>query len=590
MPRIKLLPTVVINKIAAGEVIERPASVVKELIENSIDAQATEIVVEVEEGGAKLIRVADNGYGMDREDVALAFHSHSTSKLAQPEDLMYITTLGFRGEALPSIGAVSHASIVSRARGAETGHEIEISGGKLGEVREKGCAPGTSVTARNLFFNTPVRMKFMRSESAEMTHVTDVVTRVAMAHCNIKFELIHNGKRVFLLLDSDRLADRIRTFFGDDLADVLIPLESHTQKLNISGYVAPPSLTRRDTRMQYIYLNSRPIRDRVALAALKAAYADYLMGGRSPVAFVFLDMDPREFDVNVHPTKAEVRFRDSSLVMNQLRASVQDVLAGVGHAPLADAGQMPGPAAPAGGDWKGRATQSMRDFFARQGKTESQTPRFPSFGAPQRFTAPAAGAPSADIQATPGVRSFFQVHNAYIVVETDEGIEVIDQHALHERLIYERLCESVPQNRARQKLLVPETAELSVAEWQNVGRIKEVLTEMGFEISDFGGRTLLVSAAPQAVGGCAAGALIKDMIDEVQTGGVPETLDALRDAVRKSIACKAAIKAGEPLSQARMADLLSEMGRLVRDYSCPHGRPLALRLTLDELARRFKRT
>ena len=585
MPRIKLLPATVINKIAAGEVIERPASVVKELIENSIDAQATEIVVEVEEGGAKLIRVSDNGYGMDREDVALAFHSHSTSKLAQPEDLMYITTMGFRGEALPSVGAVSRASIVSRARGAETGHEIEISGGKLGEVREKGCAQGTSVAVRNLFFNTPVRLKFMRSQSAEMTHITDIVTRIAMAHCNIKFELIHNSKRVFLLLDSDKLADRIRTFFGDDIADSLIPLESHTQKLTISGYLAPPSLTRRDTRMQYIYLNSRSIKDRVVFGALKAAYADYVMSGRSPVAFVFLDMDPREFDVNVHPTKAEVRFRDSSLVMNQLRASVQDILAGVGHAPLAQTGQAP---AREGGDWRGRVTQSMRDFFARQGRTESQTPRFPSFTTPQRSASPAS--PSAEIQATPGVRSFFQVHNAYIVVETDDGIEVIDQHALHERILYEKLCESAPEKSARQRLLVPETVELSVAEWQSAGRMKELLAEMGFEVSDFGGRTLLVSAAPQAVGGCSAGALLREMIDEMQAEGVPQTLDAMRDAMRKSIACKAAIKAGEPLSRERMADLLAEMGRLGRDYSCPHGRPLALRLTLEELARRFKRT
>jgi DNA mismatch repair protein MutL len=589
MPRIKLLPTVVINKISAGEVIERPASVVKELVENSIDAEATEIVVEVEEGGAKLIRVTDNGYGMDREDVALAFQSHSTSKLGSPEDLMHITTMGFRGEALPSIGAVSHASIVSRARGAETGCEIEISSGRLGEVHEKGCAQGTSATVRNLFFNTPVRMKFMRSESAEMAHIADIVTRIAMSHCNIKFELIHNRKRVFLLLDSDRLLDRIRTFFGEDIADALLPLESHTQKLNISGYIAPPSLTRRDTRMQYIYLNSRPIKDRVAMGALKAAYADYLMGGRSPVVFVFLDMDPREFDVNVHPTKAEVRFRDPSVVMNQLRASVRDVLGCAGHAPLAGHGAAGFTEPRLQGDAKERVVQSIKNFYAQRGSAQMQTPSFPSFPEARRAPAPAS-APSVAVQAPPGVRSFFQVHNAYIVVETDEGIEVIDQHALHERIIYERLRQTAPDARARQRLLVPETVELSVAEWQNAGRIKEILAEMGFEISDFGGRTLLVSAVPQAIGKCAAGPLIRDMMDEVLAEGAPDTVEAMRDAMRKSIACKAAIKAGEPLSPERIADLLTQMRLLAQDYSCPHGRPLALRLTLDELARRFKRT
>jgi DNA mismatch repair protein MutL len=581
MPRIKLLPAVVINKIAAGEVIERPASVVKELVENSIDAEATQITIEIEEGGGKLIRVTDNGYGMDREDVALAFQSHSTSKLAQPEDLMHITTMGFRGEALPSIGAVSSASIVSRARGAETGYEIEIAGGKIGEVREKGCAQGTAVTARNIFFNTPVRMKFMRSESAEMAHIADMVTRIAMAHCNIRFELLHNRKRVFLLLDSDSLLDRIRTFFGEDMAEALMPLESHTPKLNISGYIAPPSLTRRDTRMQFIYLNSRPIKDRMALGALKAAYAEYVMSGRSPVVFVFLDMDPREFDVNVHPTKAEVRFREPSLVINQLRSSVQDILAGSGHAPLA--GQ-----AAEQGDYRSRVTQSMKDFYARHEKAESPTPTFPSFAQQRPF--PASGPVPQEIQAPAGVRSFFQVHNSYIVVETDEGIEVIDQHALHEKILYERLSASAPGNRVRQKLLVPETVELSVPEWQNAARLKEILAEMGFEISDFGGRTLLISAVPQEIGSCAAGPLVKDILDEMQAEGAPETLEAMRDAMRKSVACKAAIKAGEGLTAARMADLLTQMRGLVQDYSCPHGRPLALRLTLDELARRFKRT
>jgi DNA mismatch repair protein MutL len=592
MPRIKLLPTVVINKIAAGEVIERPASVVKELVENSIDAEATEITIEIEEGGRKLIRVTDNGYGMDREDMELAFRSHSTSKLAQPEDLMHITTMGFRGEALPSIGAVSHASIVSRARGSDTGYEVEISGGGLDEVRRKGCAQGTCVTARNLFFNTPVRLKFIRGESAEMSRVTDIVTRIALAHCHIRFELIHNRRRVFLLLDSEGLADRIRTFFGADVADALLPLESHTHKLNVSGYIAPPSLTRRDTRMQYIYLNSRPIRDRVVFGTLKGAYADYLMSGRSSVVFIFMDMDPREFDVNVHPTKAEVRFRDSSLIRNQLFASVRDVLASAGHAPLA--GHAPAPAAP--DDYRERVTQSVRDFFSRREDAGAQAPTLPGFtrgsGRPEGFPPPSTGMPppSAGMQLPPGVRSFCQMHDAFIVVETDGGIEVIDQHALHEKIIYEQLHASAPHGPARQKLLIPETIELSVAEWQNVGRIRESLEGMGFEVAEFGGRSLLISAVPQILGECAAGPLVKDMIDEIQSGGVPADVEELRDAMHKSLACRAAIKAGEPLTPARMNDLLTQMRLLVQDYSCPHGRPLALSLTLEELARRFKRT
>ncbi len=612
MPRIKLLPTVVINKIAAGEVVERPASVVKELIENSIDAEATQITIEIEEGGRKLIRVTDNGYGMDREDMELAFRSHSTSKLSQPEDLMHITTMGFRGEALPSIGAVSHASIVSRPPGSDTGCQTEINAGEPGEVREEGCAQGTSVTVRNLFFNTPVRLKFMRSESAEMSRITDMVTRIAMAHCHIRFELVHNRKRLFLLLDSDGLIDRIRTFFGKDVAEVLLPLESHTHTLNISGYIAPPSLTRRDTRMQYIYLNSRPIRDRVVFGALKGAYAGYLMSGRSPVVFAFLDMDPREFDVNVHPTKAEVRFRDSSPVHNQLRAAMRDVLASAGHAPLLQPGAARGRGE---ADRKERVTRSVRDFFSRQKGAGAGTPAFPAFkpraatdrsytSGPHDLADGARGrevrkekagqgphAPSsAEMEPPAGVYAFYQFHNSYIIVETDDGIEIIDQHALHERILYERLRASAAHGFAGQRLLIPETVELSVAEWQHVGRIKECLEEMGFEVAGFGGRSLLISAVPQLIGECAAAPLVKDIIGEILAGGAPDDIAALRDAMHKSLACRAAVKAGEPLSPERMCDLLTQMRRLVHDYSCPHGRPLALRLTLAELARRFKRT
>ena len=520
---------------------------------------------------------------MDREDISLAFQSHSTSKLVDPEDLFHITTMGFRGEALPSIGSVARAGIISRTTGADLGCEINIDGGKLDEAREKGCPEGTTVIVRNIFFNTPVRLKFLKSDKTELSHIVSIITRIALANCHIRFELLHNGKRIFLLGEHDTLLERVRHFYGDEVADGLLPLESHTMKVHITGLIAAPPLSRRDARMQHIYLNTRPIRERVAYAAIKGAYEGLLTSGRNPIVFVFIDIDPREVDVNVHPTKTEVRFRNPSAVHAQLRASMRDVLAQVASAPLAPAteGISRGPETPAGSaaSSTGAARRTVRDYFAQRHDPRSALLPFRTAGRD-------AGAKAASLG---GVRCF-QVHDSYIVVETGEGLEIIDQHALHEKIIYERLLPRGEGERtARQQMLIPPTIELSTAQWADCDMIIDALALLGFEVEPFGGRSLLVRALPEAVADADAVSMLRDMIEEVCSTGKTVRMEQLRDSMRKTAACRAAVKAGQKLSDERIGELLARREDLIERYSCPHGRPIALRFTLEDLEKRFHR-
>ncbi len=476
---------------------------------------------------------------------------------------------------------------MSRAAGSDVGYETDIEGSDLGEVRQKGCPEGTTVIVRNLFFNTPVRMKFLKSDATELSHIVNVVTRIALAHCHIRFELIHNEKTLFLLSEHDGLLDRIGHFYGDEMAGSLLPLESHTTRVHVSGYLAPPSVSRRDAKMQHIYLNSRPVRERIAYSAIKGAYEGLLTPGRSPVVFIFIDIDPREVDVNVHPTKSEVRFRNPSAVHAQLRAAMKDVLAQVEAAPLVpapeaggrlspDSAPRPGPVADRGV----RIRRAVHDYFARH--TAPPGAMLP-FGAHGKAAA-------ASVSRTAGTVRFFQVHDSYIVVETGEGIEIIDQHALHEKIIYERLASREGgRSLHRQQMLIPPTIELSAAQWAKRERIIESLASLGFEVEPFGGRSLAVRAVPEAVADADAASMLRDMVEEIVATGKSRKVDELREALRKLAACKAAVRAGEKLSDGQIAEMLRQRTGLSERYSCPHGRPMALRFTLDELEKRFHR-
>ena len=637
---IHLLSQSLINKIAAGEVIERPASVVKELMENSVDAGATRIDVSVAQGGLEMIRVVDNGSGIAPEELPLAVASHATSKISEADDLFRVGTLGFRGEALASIAEVSRFVLRSRTQDAPGGTELEVVGGKLGDVQPCGCPVGTAVEVYNLFFNTPVRRKFLRTTQTEFGHVAEAFTRIALATPHVHFTLRHNDKPVFELAAADGPLERISRFFGRELADALIWVEGFDGEIKLSGYVAHPSQSRSHNRMQYFFLNGRFIRDRSLQHALGESFRGLLLGGRYPIAFLTLHMPPELVDVNVHPTKLEVRFQDSGRLYSQLLSTLRtkflttDLDTRVHAAGNETSGSEPfGGDDPSGGHDAARAEQMRRELVDwAKGKVAgwdepegvgaeaaAQAALFGEPGAAERKPLglypldpvraaehdtfsnlhPAHGTASdespehiskPDESFARQSMSALQIHNRYLVTESDEGVMVIDQHALHERILYEQLRHRLSANAMEtQNLLVPEPVDLSASEAAVVLENRDLLAELGMKIEPFGGDTVLVVGYPAMLANINPVELLRDLIDRLVTGGKqPEGRD-LVDELLHTIACKAAIKAGDRLKPEEIAALL-EQRHLVEDaHHCPHGRPTALIFTREELDRQFKR-
>jgi DNA mismatch repair protein MutL len=637
---IRELPPSVINQIAAGEVVERPASVVKELLENAIDAGAGRVELAVERGGKDLVRVADDGKGMGRDDLPLAFRPHATSKLAEADDLFRIRTLGFRGEALAAIAEVSRVRCQTRTPGADVGTELAVEGGVMGEPRDSGGAPGTVIEVRNLFFNTPVRRTFLKSDSTEASHVAEAFTRVALAHPTIHMTLRSGGKVLHDLPPTTGIKERIAAFFGRELAESLLWVESRIEPIHLWGYVAHPSQSRSSAKGQFLFVGGRYVRDRALGHALAEAYRGLLMVGRQPVAFLFLDLPPEEVDVNVHPTKVEVRFRDGHRIYSQLLATVRQTFLGSDlHARLQAPPPDPGPAraepdeplrlapAPAG-------RQEVASWFAPSGPQPpgfqpAPTPGYAG-GAPQPDwarrlppapTAPAPGfdefGPSPEAGAEPGAPPAgtptapgpdpsppqtptrrepalppraLQVHDTYLIAETDEGMVVIDQHALHERILYEELKGRVERGGVEaQRLLVPEPVELSAVEADEVIRRRDVLAKLGLEVEPFGGGTVLVASVPAMLRGVPADRLLRDLAEHFRAHPLAPTADAVLEDVLNMVACKAAVKANQRLTPEEIAALLERRHLAANTHHCPHGRPTALVFTRAELERQFGR-
>jgi DNA mismatch repair protein MutL len=605
MPIIRQLPPSVVNKIAAGEVIERPASAVKELMENSIDAGATRIDVAVEQGGMELVRVVDNGCGMAEDDLPLAVASHATSKLNNADDLFRVSTLGFRGEALASIAAVSRLVLRSRRADAPAGSQIEVSGGESRGVEPCGCAVGTTIELRDLFYNTPVRRKFMRSTQTELGHVGEAFTRIALAHPEVHCTLAHNGRTIHDLPPTDDWRIRIAAFFGDDLARDLIAVASHDNDVTLRGFVASPTHSRPNPRMQFLFLNGRAIRDRALQHALGEAFRGLLLTGRYPIACLRIEMPPEQVDVNVHPTKLEVRFQDGGRLYSQLLGTLrtkfltsdlthrlQPVPGGVApvDAFVADeneadrmrrevndwaSSQLPGATG-------GVATVPYATAQTRLELHEVPFRPFPDINRVDR-PAPAPVAP----HRTPAL----QVHNRYLIAESDDGMLVIDQHALHERILYEQLREKVTGGVLEsQSLLVPEPVDLSPAEAAAVIEARDLLAKLGVAIEPFGGSTVLVSSYPAMLANLSPSQMLRDLVDLLLSGGKqPERRDML-DELLHMISCKAAIKAGDRLSPDEISALLDQRHLAQDQHHCPHGRPTALVFTREELDKQFKRT
>lgn len=561
MAQIRVLAADVVNKIAAGEVIERPASAVKELIENALDAGATEIRVDIEEGGRKLLRVTDNGHGLDRDDLPLAFAPHATSKLATADDLFRVSTFGFRGEALASIASVSRVRLASRPAGGE-GAELIVENGAASAVKPAAAAPGTVLEVRNLFQNVPVRRKFLRSVDVETEHVVETVSRFAIALPGVRFDLFVDGDRRYSLPPSDRRA-RIAVFFDGELSASLKEVET----ADFHAYVAPPQHTRINAKGISFYLNGRYIRDRVLLRALNEAYRELVPHGRYPVAFVFLTLPADEVDVNVHPTKIEVRFRSVWKLQERLVAALRAKLleGSLDHSVAAE--RLAGRSAGAAVEVPGRLAGEVVGFFSRE----------PDLRAPEVPARPLV---------TTG-RRVFQLHNRYLVEEVEDGLRIIDQHALHERVMLEAFRKQYSSaSIARQRLLLPAVVPLTKEQRARLDDHRELLDSFGLECEDFGRDAVAVRAVPALVADHDPVTLLSDFLELAKETdpGLPLVERAL-----EFMACRAAVKFGRKLAEEEIARLLVDAEQMDFSATCAHGRPTGIKLSLEDLERFFHR-
>ncbi len=677
MPSIQQLSTSVVNKIAAGEVIERPASVVKELVENSIDARATRIDVMIEKGGRERIRVTDNGAGIPAEQLPLAVAAHATSKLREAADLFKIASLGFRGEALASMAEVSRLTIRSRPHSAESGAELEIVGGQAEPIRPVGSPPGTAVEVRRLFFNTPVRQKFLKTTQTEMGHITEAFMRLALACPQVHFTLVHGSRTLHDLAPVEDLRDRVAALFGPPLAEQLIPVESEDHGIRLHGYVANPMQSRSNNRMQYLMLNGRFIRDRSLQHALGEAYRGLLLSGRQPICFLHLHLPPEMVDVNVHPTKQEVRFQDSGQIYRQLLGALRTKFLAAdltAHAVLPGGNGAPEDEPEARGD----SLAAEKPTSNRQGKTDSCLPasrglfdwnpgaeggralggaglhgiglqdnglhgiggqrtdlparvpdfkphdpslaireQAPFFRDSASGASPARDQPAVPLDAGPAGASSgglsaevttsetssnaqdlpiraLQIHNRYLVTETEEGLEVIDQHALHERILYQQLREKVlAETMESQRMLVPEPIDLAASEAAAVLENRQLLARLGVEIEPFGGETVLLTAYPAMLAHFNPVDLLHGLVEKLSekllASSQPPEPDALLDELLHTMACKAAVKYGDRLTSEEITALLTRRHWVQDHHHCPHGRPTTLVFTRQQLDRQFKR-
>ncbi|WP_165231270.1 DNA mismatch repair endonuclease MutL [Aquisphaera insulae] len=655
---IRQLPPSVVNQIAAGEVVERPSSVVKELLENAIDAGATRVDVSVERGGKDLVRIADNGVGMSPDDLLLAFQPHATSKLADVEDLYRVKTLGFRGEALAAIAEVSRVRCQTRQADADQGSEIQIEAGIAGPIKGCGIPVGTVMEVRNLFFNVPVRRTFLKSDQTEAGHVSETFLRIALAHPEVHLTFRSSGKILHDLPPVTGMRDRIATFFGRELAESLLWVEGRLENIHLWGYVAHPSQSRSSNKGQYLFLGGRYVRDRSLGHALGEAYRGLLMVGRNPVAFLHLEIPSEEVDVNVHPTKIEVRFRDPQRVYSHLLSTLrQTFLSSDLHSRLQAAQDIPSPAATATTQSTDPAPStgtppslfdrppdrhSVASWFdgSRPSATPPTSPSIPDtvgrieppewsrslpgrfeFGSGDEFDefgggrssdlpAPSGASPSDEARppldpepvagggrpADPALTSpdlslkAIQVHDSYLIAETPEGMMVIDQHALHERIIYEELRLRVAEGKVEsQGLLVPEPVHLTADEAAAVLEQRDVLAGLGLEVEAFGGDTVVIRSTPAMLGHLAPERLLRDLAEHLQSNPIPPTTDGLVAEILHMVACKAAVKAGDRLEPAEIAALLARRHLVSDSHHCPHGRPTALIFTKSELEKQFGR-
>lgn len=603
---IRQLSSETINRIAAGEVIDRPASVVKELVENAIDADARTIEVVIAGGGLSLIRVTDDGSGMSRGDLMLSVERHATSKLSE-EDLFDIRSLGFRGEALPSIGSIARLEIRTKLKDTGTGIGIVVERGRKGAVTPAALNPGTVVEVRDLFSATPARLKFLKSERAEAMAVSEIVKRLAMAHPNIGFT-VQTGERMALAVpvngvSSGAMLDRLSAVMGKEFfADALEiggSAPGPSGNLRVFGFAGLPTLHRPDSSHQHLFVNGRPVKDKLLMGAVKAAYGDLIPRGRSPYLALFLLLDPKDVDVNVHPAKAEVRFRDPGRVRALLVNALADALAKAGHRASAQGGVLTSAAFTSGGFEGARALPPKPPFepsSRNSGQTfpagfweEAQAP-FTGVAQPSGDTRASLGDAPDDLASRPLGAARAQVHENYIVAQTRDGLVIVDQHAAHERLIYQRLKVSLANGGvARQGLLIPEIVALDADDAELLAGNAESLAELGLVLESFGVGAVAVREAPALLGETNIEGLVKDLASELREGGQAHALKDRLEAVASRMACHGSVRSGRRLAPEEMNALLRDMEATPYSGQCNHGRPTYVSLKLSDIERLFGR-
>ncbi|MFW5930955.1 MAG: DNA mismatch repair endonuclease MutL [Desulfosalsimonas sp.] len=584
MASINILPEILSNQIAAGEIVERPASVVKEFLENSIDAKSSRIRVEIEQGGRSLIRVADNGSGMSYEDALLAVERYATSKIASQSDLAEIRSLGFRGEALPSIAAVSKFHMVTRNKESDAATQITVEGGKLKDVTQTGAPVGTMVSAHQLFYNTPARRKFLKTVNTEMGHISETMTCIALSRPGIAFRLDHNQKTIKDWPGANDPFDRIADVLGRELENLLYPVKFSNNAAGVSGWVADPSVTRSGASRIYVFINGRFVRNRAIIYALCEGFRGRLMKGRFPVAAVFIDVPASEVDVNVHPAKQEVRFLKHRQVIEAVRTAVEKAWSS------AKADAFKKSASP-----RVRPPWEYEDFTLQnesdqgeisQSRTEYQTSR-------QQAEPPVRAQAELFEQGGFFTNSFIigQFQNTYIICDKSGELVMIDQHAAHERILYERLRGTRTEAKAEplQRLLVPETVELGHKQAPAMERLLPELNVMGFEIEHFGGETFVIKAVPSVLAETQIASLITDIAETAENTGTGPGIEDLLNQCITAMACHGAIRASQALSRQEMTDLLKQLDECENPFNCPHGRPTLIRWPLEFLEKSFKR-
>lgn len=614
-PTIRRLPERLVNQIAAGEVIERPASAVKELVENSLDAGADRISVSIRDGGRALIAVSDNGGGMTPEEMTLAVERHATSKLPD-DDLTFISTLGFRGEALPSIGSISRLSIESRPPGAETAQRLEVESGKLSNPRPVAGTEGTRIEVRDLFYATPARLKFLRSQRAESSAVVEVMNRLAMAHPGVAFTLEDDGRQKLALNPAqgdllDRRLDRLGQIMGREFRENALPVAAEREGVRLTGFAGVPTLNRGNAAMQFLFVNGRPVRDKQLVGAVRAAYQDFLARDRHPMLALFLECEPRAVDVNVHPAKAEVRFREPGVVRGLIVSALKNTLAEAGHKASTTVSEAALGAFRPGGLPQGGPRQAplysyrpgmemperpspglSQAAYAFQGPEGQAAPVYPS--APDGGFAPAARADmpveGEDTESYPLGAPRAQLHATYVVAQTQDGIVIVDQHAAHERLVLERMKRQMAGGGvARQGLLLPEIVELGEDATRRIIARADELEELGLVIEAFGPDAVAVREAPALLGETDVQGLVRDLADELEELGDTLSLKERIEEVCGTMACHGSVRAGRRLTEPEMNALLREMEATPHSGQCNHGRPTYVELKLADIEKLFGR-